>query len=320
MISSFLFQWILSFYRIIKRKNFVFFYFFSFLVFFFTFNSAGTDWDTYKDYISDPLKPLYFEPGFNILIFLFRKFESFYFLVFSICVFFIFALQSFSKKFDEIPFWLVSLTIFSCFLPLFSGALRQALALAIVLFGFSRSRPIFFFVLACLFHYSAAIFVPIYFLSVSNFSIKFKFIGSIIFFFISSFLLFKIPSIYQIAKAGDSYIIEGTTGGIKDIFIFFERLFFLIFGYFVLKSTNNTRLQTLLFPSIIGSILFIFFYTEFRNFSGRTLAILRVFDLILLFLSVEFFFKKIMQRKEIAIFAVFCYSLIKFIVTSSSLK
>lgn len=320
MIGSYLVFWFLSLFRVCKRQNFFFISIFILFIFIFTFNSDGTDWETYKEYVSDPFKSLYFEPGFNFLISISRKIDSFYFLIIFIYSLYTISLYIFSKKISEIPFWLISLSIFSCFLPLFSGALRQALALVIVLFGYSRSRPIFFFIMACLFHYSAAIFIPIYLLCNSKYSVTFKIIVSIFVFFIFSILIFKIPSLYQIAKAGDSYILEGTTGGVKDNFIIIERLFFLIFGYIVLKNIDNNQLQKLLFPSIIGSIFFIFFYSEFRNFSGRTLAILRVFDVIVLFYSVDFILKKVMQRKTIAIFAVFCYSLIKFIITSSSLS
>lgn len=318
MIYSFLTLWLSSALKILNNRNLLFTLLICFIQFFLLFNSEGTDWDTYKHYVYNPSANLYFEPGFSLLIIISRALSSFNFILLIISFLFLFGISSFKNKYNFIPNWLIILSIFPIFLPLFSGALRQALALCLIIVGFSRKSFFPFILVASFFHYSALLFLPVYLLK--KFKIKERTKLIVLIFGLMAFLVisYRSPLIYLYLKSGDFYIQEGTVGGFKDVLIVIERILLLLAGILTLKKIKKASLRTFAYVTILGSLIFLIFYSEFRNFAGRALAILRVFDLIILYIFFSFWFGKIKQKKKLIYILIFSYSLLKFMITSSS--
>jgi hypothetical protein len=317
MIISYLLLWQAALLKLFSNKNVVGSIIIFFAVFLAFYDSSGTDWDTYRKifYSNDDL---YFEPGFRVLFRLTRITGSFSLLLI-ICIFlFISSIISFLNKYFYIPIWLVVLGITSIYVPLFSGAIRQALAMSFIVLAYSKKdNRIYCLLIASLFHFSSAIFFLVLLLEKINLNLFLKIIATVFCGTIVLFILKYDQTLYNLFKSGDSYIKEGTVGGLKDIAIIIERILFIILALFAGKISSCNSLKSLIYPSIVGSILFILFFSEFRNFAGRTLSVLRVFDLIIMFIGLKYFFKRVKQRNILTTIIVLSYSLVKFLVTSN---
>ena len=222
MLISYLYIWINSALKFTSKRNYLLITSFTFILFLIFYDSTGTDWDTYNLYITNKSLPLYFEPGFVLLLQLARFLQSYIIVLLFILVVSLISIESFSKNHKIFPKWIIILSIIPIFLPLFGGAIRQALALMIVLYGFNSKHFIYCILIAMSFHYSAIVFLPIYLLT--KISITYK--SSILFLFfgliIAYYTIIYTPFLFQIFKAGDYYIQSGTINPVKEIFITIE--------------------------------------------------------------------------------------------------
>jgi len=145
---------------------------FSFLIIVFQYAfrwETGTDWTSYLDHFNavgniNSFKNLdnLFEPGYNILVYIFKLFSdsySLFLLLHSLIYFFI--MFSSIKEYSNNP--LLTITIFYTSTIGIMGSNRQLLALAICLYGLrylvTQKKKFYLFIgIACFFHITALLF------------------------------------------------------------------------------------------------------------------------------------------------------------------
>lgn len=136
---------------------------------------TGADWSGYIKIFNKSLSAnsnyMGYEPGYIVLNKLFKViFNNYYVLQFACSLFFIFAVSRFYRK--ETNFPITALLILVCLLlfEIFMAQVRQSIAVAIIILGanYIFDRKILHFLcivfIASLFHISAIVAIPLYFL------------------------------------------------------------------------------------------------------------------------------------------------------------
>lgn len=298
----------------------------SFIVLNFTFSGKFSDWSTYNNYVENctELNCTYFEPLFNILIYVSSVTIGFDLVKIFFLIVLIFTINRLKVNFEKFSKWILIFSLIFSLIPLYLGAIRQAIAFCFILLAIFENKKrfkIIFFILGTGFHYSALIIIPIILLynSFSNFFEK-SYFRIIILLLLCFFIGYFFPTEYipEIIKSGDYYIENSSLT--KDLIIILERIIFIIISLFLIMRNNRdkTNYNKFIRLTLIGSLVFITFYFISRNMSGRLLAFYRVSDLFVLYYFISHKISTSKNYISISFFSstlLVLYSLIKFYFT-----
>lgn len=327
----------------------LFFLLISETVLFFTYSGLESDWVTYRywEEQASALGNSFFEKGFDFLLFIANRTLGFNVVVI-VCLF-SFAFMIITLRLHTSvrvnSFFIIMISFYLGFLPLYFGALRQAIASNLIYMGLfflyekKIKRSLIFFILSFLIHKSSVLILVIYFcfwiytyvlrnISFSKYSISMTILSIIVYFFLKKVIEFVFSAYgisYMLGNA-DNF----TSNHLKDIFILGERFVFILFDFKLLKLTRNDISKKIFHNfallNISGSFFFCITYSLARNIAGRTLAFFRYTDIIILYYSLEQFLnylvfcgrKKLSFEKkmnDISIIICVVYSLIKYYIT-----
>tara|TARA_E500000178_G_C17034283_1_gene762408 strand:+ start:3286 stop:4323 length:1038 start_codon:yes stop_codon:yes gene_type:complete len=216
------------------------------LIFFSLRDVVGGDWYQYIDMINqtENLLPLQSDPGFNLILFLFNKFQlDYYTFNFVISAFFLFGNYFFLKQFhNKFTIWVFYTPYFYFIVSI--GYLRQAIAISLILLSLYLIHKLKFklsfivFLLSSLFHSTSIVLLPIYFLNY----IKNNKLNSVSIYLILSLIFFS--SIY--------------------ITINYSSIYFRIISYILIPEVTSSgsiyRIPIILIPSLL--ILYIFDFNK----------------------------------------------------------
>ncbi|MCQ2585363.1 MAG: EpsG family protein [Treponema sp.] len=342
----FLFMVLSSLYNKPYSKNFSIFIFLTAIVFvFLTYKGLHSDWVVYRAYMTQAIVPgrTHFEKGFDLLLFLANKFSCFE-IIPLVALFLFYTLLNYIKDdalgISENFIFLVFSSFFFAFIPLYLGALRQAIASCFLFFLFFSIKKevefwksLCFLILSILFHKSSVLillmtFVFYFFTRYKNNEIK-PIISVVILVCIALFVFTKyilnnlLISMGLWYRVGNSF--DFTSSPIKDLFILGERFVFLFSAFIFYNRTENEKIHNMFCRlEIVGSCFFIVLYSLMRNVAGRTLAFYRFVDLYILYFFLDFFLKKIFGKKindetilfnGFSMFLCLIYSLLKYFIT-----
>ncbi|MBQ3688595.1 MAG: EpsG family protein [Bacteroidales bacterium] len=277
-----------------------------FSVLYFTYNGSHLecDWNVYRFFwsIADELGNSYFEKGFDFLLVLANKIGSFEIVIaFTI---FTFGLLIFDiKKYllvNDLDFFIIVMSLFMGFLPLYFGALRQTISSSLIFISLifilqdKYKIGLIYAIISILFHKSAIlqymIVLVAYFMfkMITKKDLKQLFI-ILTFGIIAAYLLvaYFIDDIFiqmnMAHRLGNTDNV--TSNETKDVFILAERLFFVLMCLVVLSKVRNKKSlkAKLALLDISGCIFYILTYSYARNVAGRTLAFYRYLDFYLLY-------------------------------------
>ena len=344
------FSVILLFYKGIKDYSFSFFLLIlSSFVLLSTYQGLHSDWVSYREFYSKATKlgMTYFEKGFDYLLYVANKIGSFEIVpIFTLLTFILLFIEIY--KYTEISknqFFILLVSFYFSFLPLYFGALRQACSsnfIYICLFLYRRKKYVrsgISALLSFLFHHSAILIFAIIFtyfiycLLLRKKSKK-KFIFYTLLVVVGMYLVFKVTveslfvaldMVYRLGNA-DNF----TSNPIKDLFILAERFVFIYFCFYLMQRKRNFN-DFIINLSLGGNFFYCIFYSLARNLSGRTLAFFRYLDIYIMYEALITLVPKILyltNKKSVSsnnrnisnISLLLCifYSLIKYYVTVAS--
>ena len=137
--------------------------------------NTGADWNNYKlafESISEGIKSTGWESGFIVLMkVIFYLFGNYYVLQFLVTSLLLYSLNKFYTNNTNYPILSMTLFVLIFFTSILMAQLRQSIAMSVILIGakyvFERNflKYLIIVVLACLFHVSAIVALPIYFLN-----------------------------------------------------------------------------------------------------------------------------------------------------------
>lgn len=137
--------------------------------------NTGADWNNYKlafESISEGIKSTGWESGFIVLMkVIFYLFGNYYVLQFLVTSLLLYSLNKFYTNNTNYPILSMTLFVLIFFTSILMAQLRQSIAMSVILIGakyvFKRNflKYLIIVVLACLFHVSAIVALPIYFLN-----------------------------------------------------------------------------------------------------------------------------------------------------------
>ena len=344
------FSLIFLFYKNIKNYTFtLILLIISFFILLLSYKGLHSDWVSYRSYYNKAVAigRTYFEKGFDFLLYIANKIGTFEVIpIFAILSFFLLFLVIWNERiFGKNNYYILVFSFYCSFLPLYFGAIRQAIAsnflfIFFVLFYKKKYlRCLFFLILAYLFHKSSilicAIFIAfnIYSFMTRRFNYK-KYIFFTLLVVVTMYVVFKatisnlfvaLDMAYRLGDA-DNF----TSNPIKDLFILAERLIFIIFSFILIKyETKSLNFNIRLFLG--GNFFYCIFYSLARNLAGRTLAFYRYLDIYIMYEALRIIIprflvltkRKIVIKKDSSLNNVsllFCifYSLIKYYVTVAS--
>jgi len=332
-----LFLIIVSGFKKFKSKAQIFFLLFinSFIVFI-SYQGEYSDWRTYKSYAETctHIGCTYFEPFYDILTFIASQTTGFYLIPF-VSLVLIFINFSILKKYtnNNTEYFILTLSIFLVFLPLYYGALRQSISFSFLLisfFYFFEKRYIKSFLIAIIalgFHLSALVISSVFLIyffvwKISKKNYKF-FIFLLFLSYLSGVFLMQIfaneMAMIDSFNPGNRNAIVDTT---KSVLLPIERIFILIMSLYLLYYFKDKKLFLYMcLSSITGALFYLVVYKFSLNTAGRVVAFYRLSDLFIIY----YFFKIIFAKNKyaintsningIAVLSIASYSLIKFYFT-----
>lgn len=324
-------------YRKFKSKNqFLFLLFLASLIVFMSYKGEHSDWRTYREFVEicNGIGCTYFEPLYDLLTFIASKTVGFSLIpIFSLLLLFSVFLKLKEHVNNKSQYFVVVLSIFLAYLPLYYGALRQSIAFSFLLLGllyFMRKKYFEGLLLAVIstgFHLSSIVilfvFIVYFFLwKISSSCFKFFLLLVAISYFGGLFLMSLLVS--ELAKMARFNV--GTLGAVvdntKSLVVPIERLIVLGMGLHVLYYFRNSKLFSFLsILSISGAIFYLIVYSYSLNTAGRVVAFFRLADVF----TIYYFFKIALSRdrsnintekiNKIALLGILTYSLIKYYFT-----
>jgi EpsG family len=273
-----------------------------------SYQGMNSDWYGYRLYVDNCSAPgcTYFEPGYDFLTYLAAETIGFDFL--KCCLFLSVAITVAIVSPDGESterYGLISLAVVAAMLPLMLGAIRQTIAIPLVvgaMLNVSRVRYLragMLFLLACTMHLSSAIvfagFIWVsFFISAASTHYRFPSLGRVLFMFVSTKLLVYVALVFLVqlvfgeggverlgaTHSGTEFIATGSDA--RDIAILFERFLLSLLALEVLRKQQDSVLRFLSVLTITGSLVFFTIYDLDRNIAGRSLAIFRLGDIAVL--------------------------------------
>lgn len=334
-------------YKRIKNYSFsILFLFLGFFIVFATYKGLNSDWRVYRGYFENAsyLGSSDFEKGFDFLLFLSNKLGSFELIpLFALYSFFLLFIILYKEKiFGKTDYFIILFSFYCSFLPLYFGALRQAIASNFLFIFFTLfykqkyKKSCIFLILCILFHKSSLLILAIYiiFRFYCYITRKMKselYIVSTILIVVVIYLLLRVTIEKLFIALNMEYRLGNnenyTSNSIKDLFILAERIVFIFLSFILLKS-KKSLIQYFAKIYLGGNFFYCIFYSLARNLAGRTLAFYRYLDVYFLYESIRILLPKIVIKcsrnisycdkdsiNKIALLLCILYSLIKYYIT-----
>lgn len=327
---------VLQYKRFRSKKQILFLLFLSSLLVFIFYHGEYSDWRTYKSYVESCTCTgcTYFEPFYDFITFLASQTIGFELIPF-FSLFLIFINFYLLKKYvtNNTEYFVLTLSIFLVFLPLYYGALRQSISFSFLIFSFlcfydkKYIKSFLLTVIAIGFHLSAIVIsltFLIYFLiwKISKNNYKFFVLLLISSYFIGIYLMQLFVNEMALIDSFNSGTQNATINGLKSLLLPAERLVVLLMGLYVLYFFKNNRLFIYIsLLSIAGALFYLVVYKFSLNTAGRVVAFYRLADLFIIYYFFKILFnknKKIIDTNNInsisIVFTIF-YSIIKYYFT-----
>lgn len=238
--------------------------------------NTGADWNNYKlafESISEGIKSTGWEPGFIVLMkVIFYLFGNYYVLQFLVTSLLLYSLNKFYTNNTNYPILSMTLFVLIFFTSILMAQLRQSIAMSVILIGakyvFERNflKYLIIVVLACLFHVSAIVALPIYFLNrkISTTISVLLILTVQVFYFFPSVILNMVETIVVIFPSRFQRLFEvyvGTSYADKVEFssgvYYIATLLFLIVVLFLTKKSTDKSIyfhNTLIILIILYSL------------------------------------------------------------------
>jgi hypothetical protein len=333
----FFFLLILTCYKKIKSRNQILFLLLLIaIVVFISYNGEYSDWRAYKAYTDNCrcIECTYFEPLFDLLTYVASQTIGFKLipLVSFIMLFIVFIkINKFAN--NNLQYFILTLSIFLIFLPLYYGALRQSISFSFVLLSLlyfydaKYFKSIFLVILAMGFHLSAIIIYLVFLIYLLIWKITYQNLKYFIIFLIISFLAgIVLMNIFY----SDMAIIDSFNAGtrnakvdrLKIMLLPIERTVILVMSIYIMNFFKHDKTFVYMaLISISGALFYLVVYKYSLNTAGRITAFFRLADLFILY----YFFKILFSRNKlnintnhlnnISIVLIVLYSIIKYYFT-----
>lgn len=238
--------------------------------------NTGADWNNYKlafESISEGIKSTGWESGFIVLMkVIFYLFGNYYVLQFLVTSLLLYSLNKFYTNNTNYPILSMTLFVLIFFTSILMAQLRQSIAMSVILIGakyvFERNflKYLIIVVLACLFHVSAIVALPIYFLNrkISTTISVLLILTVQVFYFFPSVILNMVETIVVIFPSRFQRLFEvyvGTSYADKVEFssgvYYIATLLFLIVVLFLTKKSTDKSIyfhNTLIILIILYSL------------------------------------------------------------------
>ncbi len=300
------------------------------------YKGVESDWKSYKEIVlnCNQLKCTHYEPLYDLLTYISSQTIGFYLIPF-FSLFLILVVFVFIRKItiNKTQYFIITLSIFFVYLPLYYGALRQSISFSFILISFyyffkrKYYKAMLYTLISIGFHLSALIIIPLYLLYLVIWIIfKRNFLLFIILIIVSFFAGFILMTIFfdwfaSIPKFNPGTL-EATVDPVKLIILPVERIVLLLMSLYVLHSFRNNKLfEYISLLSITGALFYLVVYKFSLNTAGRTIAFFRLADVFVIY----YFFKVLLSKNKrnintfrinrIAILAIIFYSVIKYYFT-----
>jgi hypothetical protein len=291
---------------------------------------TGFDYENYKNIFydikvfKDATQSLAVEPGMGILIYSLKACGIPYGgLLLLIAVIAIFLKFRFIEKYSIYPFFSVLIYYSRVFLAQDMGQMRQGLAMAIILFSMDSilnknfKRFLFIIVLACLFHLSAILFFPIYFIANRKFSKKT--ISAVILLATVFAVFFDFKSILM------NYAIGFLPGFLSNKLLLYASVmeadqtlgltfsvFFRIFLVLVLvwmkdRVTDLPGYTNAVFNIYVFGLIFYLVLNSFPQMGGRGSLYFQQFEILLIPIMIKCLKETVFKVMAILIIGLYCF-------------
>ena len=317
--------------RISNEKLFLWLSFFTLFVFAaIRSESTGVDLPTYKMYFNSiAIRPLleqlkigYFEKGFIVYVFLIHRLTGGNFRLLLVITSFIsyYGVFKFINNYSKNK--LLSIIIYICigyYISPFSG-LRQCIAISVVCMGYKYivnknfGKFVFMIIIATLFHKSALIFIPAYWLY--NFDISgLKHLFMLILIPITYIFRVKIILFVESTMYSNYGVVENAGSGYKLLFLYLCIMF--IITLFKKKFVNNDKLNNFMYNCFyIGIILQILAIVEGNAYRATKYYLITLLCIIPNLVNIF----SANTKKSVIYTTIFIISLIFFIYTNPNLS
>ena len=306
------------------------------LLVFLSYHGEYSDWRTYKSYAETctSIGCTYFEPFYDFITFVASQTVGFYLIPF-ISLVLIFMNFNLIKKYtkNNTEYFILTLSIFLVFLPLYYGALRQSRSFSFLLISFfyffdkKYVKSLLFVIVAIGFHLSAIVISLVFIIYFYIWKISKENYKNFIFLLLVSYLsgIYLMQIFANEMAMIDSFnpgTLNATVDTTKSLLLPVERIIILIMGLYILYYFKEDKLflYVSLF-SITGALFYLIVYQYSLNTAGRVVAFYRFADVFIIY----YFFKTLFSRNKypintnningIAIFSILLYSLIKYYFT-----
>jgi hypothetical protein len=302
-----------SIFKEIKNKFFIFWMFTLFLIFFDGLRwEMGVDWKNYFKLFNNAHEYSFsgFEPGYRLYTKIFRSVTSSYSIFLFITTAFIY-IAIFYTAFKITNFSFLSLFYLTSVIPWWSGSIRQMIAVSFftlalkAIFKKKKIKFIVFSITAVMFHTSAIVFLPIYWLyGQSLIILLFIFFFLLLSSYFSQDLIKYLDFITQTYNYNRSYerYLGGNIQGSNPNLGFLRKIFNLIVSiYFIYIAKTSKNLKNVLWNKIkftffLSSLSIIFYYIgtyHVENVSSRLDLYAGIISFaILIGLLEKFYYKK----------------------------
>lgn len=320
-----------------QSKNLIFFLLLinAFLVFI-SYQGEYSDWRAYKIYTDacNQIGCTYFEPFYDFITFIASQTIGFHLIPFFSLIFIFWnfnLLKQLTKNNTE--YFVLTLSIFLVFLPLYYGALRQSISFSFLLFSLfylyekRYIKSLFVAIMAIGFHLSAIVISMVFLIYYFAWKASKKNHTLFIFLLFAIYLtgIFLMQLLVNELASIDSFnpgTSNATVDSLKSLLLPIERVFILIMGLYLLYYFKESKLFLYMgLASIAGALFYLVVYQYSLNTAGRVVAFYRLADLFVIY----YFFKTVLAKNKnkintsiingIALLSIAIYSFIKYYFT-----
>lgn len=264
---------------------------------------SQSDWETYRQFVLACDQPgcTYFEPGFDRLVYIASETIGFSLIEIVLWLCIVISFSCLKRIFPDINPVVLLISLYSAYFALYLGAIRQSISSVFFLIGltfYMRSYKSVGSAIALsggIFHIGGIISASfLWAISLAGrlrtYGMIKRVLGVMIVtaaaYAVFDYLSDSLPRLGE-TNIGTSYVVAGALG-VKDLLIALERFVFLIMASNIMTKRGDQE-SVLLFA--FEASAFIIFYSLAvidRNIAGRTIAFLRVADVIVLWLGLRF--------------------------------